>query len=144
MCHWPTSAYTLPPNHSEKNGEGQLGGTACQHLPFCVRPLSEKMPPKKLSATFRLHPPHRQFGIPTDSNRLPLTSPHKHRTQDFTASRPDTSYHPFRKHRSSTIHRTSRAGTEKPACPTVTSEQPNRHHCPSTPSHSLPQTNTPA
>ena len=127
-----------PAKPSEKNGESQLGSTACQHLPFCVRPLSEKMPPKKLSATFRLHPLHRQLGIPTDSNRLPLTSPHKHQTQDFTASRPDTSNHPFRKHRSSTIHRT------KPACPTVTSEQPNRHHRPSTPSHSLPQTNTPA
>ena len=116
----------------QKNGEGQLGGTVCQHLPFCVRPLSEKNAPKKLSATFRLHPLHRQFGIPTDSNRLPLTSPHKHQTQDFTASRPDTSNHPSRKHRSSTIHRTSRAGTEKSACPTVTSEQPNRHHRPST------------
>ena len=106
--------------------------------------IVRKNAPKKLSATFRLHPLHRQFGIPTDSNRLPLTSPHKHQTQDFTASRPDTSNHPSRKHRSSTIHRTSRAGTEKPACPTVTSEQPNRHHRPSTPSHSLPQTNTPA
>ena len=128
----------------KKTARANLEAQPVSICPSASDHCQRKMPPKKSSATFRLHPLHRQFGIPTDSNRLPLTSPHKHQTQDFTASRPDTSNHPFRKHRSSTIHRTSRAGTEKPACPTVTSEQPNRHHRPSTPSHSLPQTNTPA
>lgn len=133
-----------PAKPFRKTARANLEAQPASICPSAPNHCQKKCPPKKLTATFRLHPLHRQFGIPTDSNRLPLTSSHKHQTQDFTASRPDTSYHPFRKHRSSTIHRTSRAGTEKPACPTVTSEQPNRHHRPSTPSHSLPQTNTPA
>ena len=128
----------------QKNGEGQLGSTACQHLPFCVWPLSEKNAPQKIVSHFPAPPSPPAVRNP---DRFQPPSPDiVPQTPDtgFHSEQPGTSNHPFRKHRSSTIHRTSRAGTEKPVCPTVTSEQPNRHHRPSTPSHSLPQTNTPA
>ena len=104
----------------------------------------KKCPPQKIDSHFPAPPSPPAVRNP---DRFQPPSPDiVPQTPDtgFHSEQPGTSNHPFRKHRSSTIHRTSRAGTEKSACPTVTSEQPNRHHRPSTSSHSLPQTNTPA
>ena len=143
MCVIDQPARALYHHSIGKSDESQPEDTPHQQPPPLPPPSSGKKFLKKMDGRFPAPPSPQSVRNPdqpqSKSPGINTRTPDAEFTQQADRTPPplpsaSPAYHPP----------SSGAGTEKPACPTVTSEQPNRHHRPSTPSHSLPQTNTPA